>query len=660
MPQILWHRPRTRIEWGFTAVLGLMLCWSVFWLVSHGGAEDREALSQWFAVMGGETSLKLKTLTYARGGLMLTSWIWLSVSVVLWLSRSWWWKKRPTSQSIHERPIIDRQFAIGIGLILLLAIGIRWPRMDLGLYNDEIDVFRTAIEGSFDGKALQDPANDGLPKYRHVPWIEAVWGNRIGNNHALQSILARTGYEIWHWMSGAPDSTIKEWPLRLPSLFGGLLSIAVIAVLAKLATGSARAGFFAAFFLAVHPWHLRFSTEARGYALLFGFGALTVLCLAIAVQRGQWRWWLGFGASQAAALWSCLGGLHLILAINLIAGAFFLWPRRIDSGETRLNPLQSATLPCWIVANLLSAAFFFLAVAPILPPLRLALETNGTFQQGVVPDWWRDSLTYCLMGMPWIDGAPDSSIYPAMQKYAGNIFVMGGFLLAVALAITGAWRLLRRCGFVGALAAGAPILAIVMLWLFSKFGGATLLKWYGSYATIFVGLWMGVGLSAWIFRSRDDAEERSHDRLSWQRLATYGLLGLYAIGVARPLIIYRRHSKQAMREAIELVRGGVYPFTEEQRKPLVAGWWTHANFYDPYLRIAHTPENLQLMIDRSHREQRPLFYILGMHEIAKAEDPRIVARLDNSGEFSLETVLYGLEEAQFRTWIYRYQGPKTE
>lgn len=631
------------------------------WILAHLESGP-EALKQWLAVLGGETELKLKTPTYAAGGNMLAACAWFGAAVALWLSRFWLWNtaKRNSAQD-NARPLMDRGFFLGVGLIILLALFIRWPRMNLSLYNDEVDVFRTSIEGDWRGKDFFDLESDELPEFRPVSWQETVWGNRIGNNHSLHSILARAGYDTWHRISGQPEGAIAEWPLRLPPLILGLISIGAIAVLARLLTGNGRAGWIVAFLLAIHPWHLRYSTEARGYGMVFGFSTLAILFLALAVQRGGWRWWLGFGAAQMATLWSCFGSLHLILALNLVAGAAFLWPRRDPVSGRRLNPLRSETLPCWVVANVLSACLFLLAAAPLLPPIRLAIETNPTFSQGPVSNWWRNTLTYFLVGMPWTDGDPESAANPAMRKYFGNIFIVAGFALSIALTLTGMLRLLWRGGFAGRLAVLVPALGVFLLWFTSETGGSTALIWYGNFATPFFALWMGIGLYSWVHgRSQSEtAELRSRDRITWQRLAIYGLLALYATAVARPLIAYRSHSKQALREAIELARGSVYPFSDEEKRALVAGWWTHANFYDPNLRVVHTADGLEQFLNRARTENRPLFFILGAQDVARAEDPKVIARLEDPAEFEKVAILPGLEEKQFRTWIYRLR-PKNQ
>ncbi|MCB1078864.1 MAG: glycosyltransferase family 39 protein, partial [Verrucomicrobiae bacterium] len=330
----LWSRPRSRVEWGFCLVLLAMMGAGAAWLASHSGAEDWGALRDWFATIEGDTSLKLRTADFVRGGLMLSAISWIAIGAILWLTRHWWLFSRSQDHRGKTRP--DRQFLLGLALILILAAAIRLPRLNLSLYNDEVDVFRTAIAGSFDGKVLDDPTNPAPAGFREVTWMETVWGNRIGNNHVLHSILARAGYDAWRKVSGAPPGTVREWPLRFPVLLGGLLSIALIALIARQIASAglpnhhlgSRLGLISAFLLSIHPWHVRYSTEARGYGLVFGFAALAFFFLLLAMERRRWRYWLAFGASQALCLWACLGSLHLIVGLNLVTGLTLIWPAR--------------------------------------------------------------------------------------------------------------------------------------------------------------------------------------------------------------------------------------------------------------------------------------------------------------------------------------------
>lgn len=642
---ILWSPPRTPVERGFAVFLAGLFLAGLAWLLTHGNADGWDDLSDWLAVLRGDTTLKLRTRDYVAGGLMLTAVAWIIVPCGLWLTRHWWGRLTPITTA--ETPL-DRRFLLSLALILVLAATIRAPRLGLSLYNDEVDVFRTAIAGSYDGKVLTDLSHDEPAPFRSVTWTDTVWGNRIGNNHALHSLLARAGYDAWLATSGAPAGTVREWPLRLPPFLGGLASIALVALLAwRLTGGNVRAGLIAALLLALHPWHIRYSTEARGYGLVFGFATLACWCLVQALDRRQWRWWLGFGAAQTLSLWSCLASLHLILGLNLAVAVWQIWPRREAAGF-RWNPVSSPIIPGWIVANALSAALFLLCAAPLLPPIEMALKLNATFQKGVSPHWWHDVGGYLLLGMPWHDGDPENRLNPAIEKYLASPLIWLALAVAVAALLTGAIRLWRHGGPAGRLLVAAPVFAVVAPWIESSLSGMILLKWYVNYTTLFIALWMAAGMTTWLDWL---APRVSPLRL---RVVGYALIALYAAGLMRPLSIYRHQPKQALRESIALARGGtVPPDPAADLHPIVAGWWTHANYYDPRFRIAHDAVTLDTLVQRARREGRPLFFILGMHEAARREDPRVIDRLERSGDFETVKVLPGLEERQFRTYVYR-------
>ena len=104
--------------------------------------------------------------------------------------------------------------------------------MSLSLYNDEVAGFSSFIEGKFDPKASVDVRSDEIPAFKPATWQDTAWRNHTVNNHALYSLLARAVYDS----QNAIEGEVREFPLRLPSLLGGLISIAAIALLAAIVT----------------------------------------------------------------------------------------------------------------------------------------------------------------------------------------------------------------------------------------------------------------------------------------------------------------------------------------------------------------------------------------------------------------------------------------
>jgi len=92
----------------------------------------------------------------------------------------------------------------------------------------------------------------------------------------------------------------SEWAMRLPSALAGLAAIVLVFVAGWRMFGPA-AGAFSALFLAIHPYHLWFSTDARPYALSILLAAGSTWALSEMLR--SWR----PGAIAAYAL--CAAGL---------------------------------------------------------------------------------------------------------------------------------------------------------------------------------------------------------------------------------------------------------------------------------------------------------------------------------------------------------------
>lgn len=118
---------------------------------------------------------------------------------------------------------------------------------------------------------------------------------------------------VWPWAK-LGDS---EAMLRLPSAILGLASLPLVHRLGRAVAGPA-AGLLATAFIAVAPLHVKYSQEARSYALLFFLGALSLNLLVS-------RRWIALGVASAAILFTeYLGAFFLLGEAALVAA----WARR--------------------------------------------------------------------------------------------------------------------------------------------------------------------------------------------------------------------------------------------------------------------------------------------------------------------------------------------
>ena len=103
----------------------------------------------------------------------------------------------------------------------------------------------------------------------------------------------------------------NEFGLRLTSALAGTLTIPLVFVLGSV-IANRRVGLWVAVLLAVSPFHLRYSQEARGYAIQTMLAVAGITCVLLALQRRQWRWWIGFGLISTANLYNLFGAFLVI------------------------------------------------------------------------------------------------------------------------------------------------------------------------------------------------------------------------------------------------------------------------------------------------------------------------------------------------------------
>jgi mannosyltransferase len=135
--------------------------------------------------------------------------------------------------------------------------------------------------------------------------------------------------------------------VRLPSLVFGVGTVPAVYLLGVRTVGRAGALIGAAL-IALSPWAVGFSTEARAYATMTFFVTLSSLALVIAIKRRDQRSWVLFWLASTLALYSHYTALTILVA----QGAWALWTHR-----DRARPL------------LFSYAAIAIAFLPWLPKL---------------------------------------------------------------------------------------------------------------------------------------------------------------------------------------------------------------------------------------------------------------------------------------------------
>ena len=121
----------------------------------------------------------------------------------------------------------------------------------------------------------------------------------------------------WPWVKFGDSEAI----LRLPSAILGVASLPLVYLLGR-KIGGIGTGLLSMAFIAVSPLHVKYSQEARSYALLFFLCTLSLTLLASIRERPRW---IAIGVLSAAILYTEYLGAFFLLGE---AALLFAWSRR--------------------------------------------------------------------------------------------------------------------------------------------------------------------------------------------------------------------------------------------------------------------------------------------------------------------------------------------
>jgi mannosyltransferase len=166
----------------------------------------------------------------------------------------------------------------------------------------------------------------------------------------------------------------SEFLLRLPSAIAGALTVLVIFFIAK-ELYSNEAGLIAAALLAVSPYHLQYSQEARMYGMVVLFVSLALFFFLRSLRTGNLYDWLLFGCACALSFSTHFYAAFAILAVIIGYGIIRLseFSIRKDTGGTIL---QSVSVPHDFRHFL---AGVVLAAVLVLPVLGSFINQSGYF-----------------------------------------------------------------------------------------------------------------------------------------------------------------------------------------------------------------------------------------------------------------------------------------
>lgn len=202
---------------------------------------------------------------------------------------------------------------------------------------------------------------------------EAVsWTQSKGTLTELFSSVAMDNYPPLHnivlWLT-MPFLGDGEAALRLPSAFFGVLAVWLI-YLAGNSLAGRNCGLLAAALLAISPFHVWYSTEARMYALLAASGLAFLLALMKMLEKPTLKWSLALALSGTFFLYSHVYALFGFVSAGCICALIALRDP-IKSGQRRLSNARIAILV------MCASALTFLPWLVIIAKRARSVATDG-------------------------------------------------------------------------------------------------------------------------------------------------------------------------------------------------------------------------------------------------------------------------------------------
>ena len=558
----------------------------------------------------------------------------LALLVLLGLGARWWLRpaRQPDTPWLPDQATPRWFWPLVLAAMALTAYwGIQ--RLPQSLWDDEDSSLHRAVLGQY----RRDP--NGQLTLKETTWKVALWNYWKPANHQLQTILSKACLQAWRAITQPVGLQFSEPAVRFPCLVAGIFSIASLALLLK-RLGFARGGVIAAFLLSIHPWHVRYAIELRGYIFTLLFGPLMLYCLIQAIDSGRWRWWTGFAASEFALLYAYPGCFYMVVIANL-CGAAALLVRHATAEE------RARHLPRLLVASIVAGMVYLQLMLPCVPQLIDYFKTERALGE-LSRRWHRNMGAHLLAGIPWNNSDIPSAGYQELQWAAEAHPTVFLFLRAAAivLLVIGAFRLgLSR-------PAGWIVLAVLLLpgpfvYLVSRARNHYLYEWY-----LFFALSGFVGFAALGMDGVAALAGRLH-RFAAPLIA--GLAVLIFFVVTQP---QRRwlvtHSLQPMRESVLLTRPVLDPYDPRQKSIVTLSITGVPWSYDPNIVVISSVDQLVQNLHEADRRGKTLYVNFANAWTAAASAPQLYAMIEDDRLFEKTAMLQGFDPT-LTTFVRRYK-----
>ena len=452
-------------------------------------------------------------------------------------------------------------------------------------------------------------------------------------------------HSAWRTIARPDGLRLSEAAIRLPSYLAGILVVGVVGLLMA-RFGFAWEGALASWLIAIHPWHLRFATEARGYGLVALLIPASCLLAAQALDRGQWKWWIALALANFALLYTWPPTLFTVLILNLcIAIRLFT--------EDRLFPVRNVVFLRWLVTSTIAGMVFLQMFLPCIPGLFRYLRSVRDFDGHLF--WLKNVGALFLTGSLWTRSGqavtPYMEYLPIADAYPVPFFIALG--LAVTLFALGIIRLcaveLRGRWIVAVL-----ILPGLLTYAYALLQRKMLMEWYVGFMLQGVAVVIAAG-AFWAF-----SPLRIFSFARWLGPALAILL-LVASAVlsnpARQFLLTK--GAERYRESVLATRPTLDPNAPENLEIITAATTQPPYVYDPRVQRANTIDDYVALMKEADERGVPLYVNNGFPTALKIDFPGVFAMLQDSAVFESVAYLTGIDVMLDRTVVrYRPDGLK--
>jgi hypothetical protein len=542
-----------------------------------------------------------------------------------------------------------RGFLLLLALAALVAGALRWPLAHSGLWHDEAWSVRHVIAG--DARPSQaDPAD---LKVHVTSWLDVLWNYRKPVNHPLYSVSARLSLGAWRALAGRAPPAFDEFALRLPAWLAALASVLAIGLLLR-DWGLPRAGVAAAWLLAIHPWHVRYGADGRGYSFVVLFCLLALLALGRALRGGRWRAWLAYGAAVFALGWTHSFAAYLVLSLAAAALACALaGPRHLRlPAAARVVAVHALAAMCVLQAiapNLVQAAAFAEGADRLI-----GRETSPVGADTLAHQWALTSSGVDVSEPDVPERRPGA--YPSLVDWRSErpwtLPVVFGVLPLLAAA--GLAQLVRRGGVERWLALGLAAGVPVALAIDALERGV----WYprfGIYGLPAVVIFVVLGAESVLVRVAGRARPRARPAIVAVGFALL-LVGFQVLVAPETRVLLGRPHAPS-REVVRFLEDGLGAERDTALRAvfgMIAGDILLTT-YEPRLRVAEDAAELSALAAEAGAAGRPLYVVYGRPASNRKRQRGAMRWLGDPAYFT-EVALFDAIEVEQLLRVMRWTG----